>query len=148
MIRQLVTQDAPTVRQKAEALAAVYYPELIPDVDLEVKLLTDLRNAPGHHYAKVVGSPGKPVAALLARTGTNLWATRKHSAMMLWYSETPGAGIALLRDYRDWVLGNKQIQVAGLIDDFGIDARIVATLRREGFIQRGGAFLLFPRGEM
>lgn len=148
MIRPLVTQDAPIVRIKAETLAAYYYPEMIPDIDAEVRIITELRNSPAHHYAKVVGSVGKPVAALLAKTGSNVWATRKHSSVLLWYSEQPGAGRALLRDYRDWVLTQKQLTVAGMADDFGMDARIAAMLRREGFSQRGGAFLLFPRGDL
>jgi hypothetical protein len=146
VIRGLEVADMANIRLRAEQIAAAYYPELIPDLGLEHALLTELRSNT-HHYAKVVGNAGEPKAALLAKVGGNLWATRKHATVLLWYSDSPGAGLVLLRDFRRWVDEQKGVVLAGLIDDFGMDARLVATLRREGFSQRGGAYVHFPRGE-
>jgi hypothetical protein len=145
LIRGLHLKDLPAVRIAAEALAARMYPELVPAADQEHALLREF--VLGYqHYARVIGDIGDPDAVLIARTGTNLWAYRKHATVLLWHSVKPGAGYALLRDFVKWVKLQKQVVVAGFIDDFDMDARIVVMLRRAGFIQRGGAHLFFPGG--
>ena len=144
-IRRLEAADAPIVRMKAEALAAGYYPEMVPSIDREHELLTELRTNT-HHYARVVGKPGEPEAALVAKTGTNLWAMQKHATILLWYSERPGAGIALLRDFREWVKTQKGVILAGFMDDYGVPVKLAGILHRESFKQRGGAYVYFPGG--
>ena len=146
MIRGIELEDLPMVRIRAEGLAAGYYPELIPDVAAEHSLLRELATNT-QHYARAIGKVGDPEAVLLARTGNNLWATHKHATVLLWYSRSPGAGAKLLRDFRDWVKVQKRMVLAGFTDDFGLDDRVVALLRRTGFIQRGGVHVYFPRGE-
>ncbi len=138
-------KDLPAVRIAAEALAAKIYPELIPAVDRTHAILMETRTN-SHHYAKVVGDIGDPDAVLIARTGDNLWAARRHATILLWHSVKPGAGYALLVDFVKWVKGQKHVVVAGFIDDFCMDTRLVAILRRAGFIQRGGAYVYFPGG--
>lgn len=138
-------KDLPAIRIAAEALAAKMYPELIPAVDLEHALLRDVMLS-DQHYARVIGEIGDPDAVLIARTGTNLWALRKHATVLLWHSVKPGAGYMLLRDFVKWVKTQKHVVVAGFIDDFDMDARIAVLLRRAGFIQRGGAWLYLPGG--
>lgn len=145
MIRGIDKADLPTIRVKAEVLAAEYYPELIPDIGKEVELLQRWCED-SSHYTKCVGEVGNPSAVLVAKVGDNVWATRKHAAIVLWYSEKPGAGTALLRDFRGWVKQQKSIVLAGVMDDFGWDARLISLMRREGFEQRGGAYCFFPRG--
>lgn len=145
MIRGLTVADFGEVRRHAEALAVNRYPELIPSIDKMHALLTALRTD-DKAYAKVIGTEGAPEAALIARTGENLWATRRHAAVLLWYTTRPGLGVALLRDFRRWALGQKAIQVAGMMDDFGMDERTIRLVERVGFVKRGGALLLFPRG--
>lgn len=144
-IRGMELLDQPSVRVAGEALAARYYPELIPDIDREVQLLGSLRFDTSC-YTKVIGPVGNPDAALIARTGTNLWALRRHATILLWYSKKPGAGYALLKDFVKWTTGQKHVVLAGVIDDFGMRSGVIALLRRAGFIQRGGAHLFFPRG--
>jgi hypothetical protein len=138
-------KDLPAIRIAAEALAAGMYPELIPAVDQEVMLLREMMLG-DQHYARVIGNLGDPDAVLIARTGTNLWATKKHATVLLWHSVKPGAGYALLRDFVQWVKTQKHVTVAGLFDDFDMDARIAVLLRRAGFIKRGGAWLYLPGG--
>lgn len=145
MIRNIEIADCPVIRMKAEALAVKLYPELIPDVGAEHALLSELRGN-DHHYARAIGGVGTPQAVLLARGGGNLWATRRHATVLLWYSEIPGAGYSLLTDFRRWVDADKRMALAGFTDDFGMDARLVGVLRRAGFIQRGGTYVHFPRG--
>ena len=126
-------------------MAGEFYPEMIPDIDRMDALLRQLR-ADTTQYARVVGPVGAPTAVLTTHTSGNLWASRKHSTVLLWYADRPGEGFALLKDFRQWVRDQKSITLAGFMDDFGIDARLVAALRRFGFIQRGGCYAYFPRG--
>lgn len=137
-------KDLPVVRITGEAIAASYYPELIPNIEAEHNLLMSMYRDP-QQYCKVIGPVGNPEAVIVARTGGNLWALRKHATILLWYSRKPGAGYALLKDFVRWTKEQKQVTVVGLIDDFGMGAETVALLRRAGFIQRGGAHLFFPR---
>lgn len=137
--------DLASVRMKGEAIAAGYYPEMIPDVGREHDLLASMFQD-SSHYTKCVGPKEAPEAVLIARSGDNLWALRRHATVLLWYSGKPGAGFKLLRDFKSWVAGQKQMVLAGFMDDFGMDARMVAPLRRAGFIQRGCAYVHFPRG--
>ncbi len=142
MIRGMEIKDLPAVRIAGEALAAKMYPELIPDVGREHELLKSLCSDT-RQYARVIGEVGDPDAVLIARTGDNIWALRRHATVMMWHSVKPGAGFALLRDFVKWVDGQKHVAVAGFIDDFGMDVRMVAVLRRAGFVQRGGAYMYF-----
>ncbi len=146
MIRGLEVADFGEIRRHAEALAVNRYQEMIPDIDRLHKLLAALR-LDGSAYAKCIGPEGMPEAALLARTGDNVWATRRHSAVLLWYAIRPGLGPVLLRDYRHWALSQKTLQVAGMMDDYGMDERTIKLVERIGFERRGGALLLFPRGK-
>lgn len=137
--------DLASVRMKGEAIAAGYYPELIPDIGREHDLLKTMFQD-SSHYARCIGPKEAPEAALIAHSSDNVWALHRHATILLWYSDKPGAGYKLLRDFRSWVSGQKKMILAGFMDDFGMDARMVAVLRRAGFIQRGCAYVHFPRG--
>ena len=99
----------------------------------------------GTHYCRVIGPAGKPVAALVALTAPALWAQRFASHIVFWYSEQPGAGWKLLRDYRSWVLSQRNIRVAGYqMDHWPVDHRIHDVFERCGFKRRGGGYLIYP----
>lgn len=140
----MVIRDIPAIRVAGEAIAARYYPELIPDIERENGILSSMR-ADSNQYCRVLGEPGNPDAALIASTGGNLWALRRHATILLWYSKKPGAGYALLKDFVRWTKEQNSVVLVGIIDDFGMNDDTVALLRRAGFIQRGGAHLFFPR---
>lgn len=129
-------------------LAATMYPELISDIDKVHWLVRDFATGT-RHYARVVGAEGEPRAVLLAQVGNNTWASKKHATVLMWYSEIPGAGAALLRDFRRWVDGEKQqVVLAGFCADWvALDDRPLKLATRAGFKQRGeGSYLYFPRG--
>lgn len=135
------------LRAKAQTYAATMYPELIPDID---KMHWLVRNAiqSTDHYSRVVGPVGEPKAALITQTSNNIWAMKKHAAVMLWYSEIPGAGAALLRDFRNWVRTQHYIVLAGFVADWvSFDERPLVLAERIGFKRRGegGFFLTQPR---
>jgi hypothetical protein len=146
-IRALTKRDCPAVRLKAETLAAIMYPEMTSDLGLVAKLLDDFVTS-DRHYARVLGAPGEPRAALLAAAGPNVWATKKRAGAVLWYSEIPGAGAALLRDFRRWLDGQKKwILVGGFSCDWVLaDERPLVLAERIGFVRRGtGGYFYFPR---
>jgi len=146
MIRQLDIKDCPWVRVKAMTLAATMYPEMIPDIDKVHWLVRDFATT-DVHYARVVGAVGEPRAVLLGRLEQNMWAMKKHVGLHIWYSEIPGAGAALLRDFRRWVLEQKQVVFAGFHADWVmLDDRPLRLAERIGFKRRGdGAYALFTR---
>jgi hypothetical protein len=146
-IRALQTKDCPTVRTRAEALAARCYPEMVVDTDATVALLRELV-ASDRHYARVVGEVGAPKAALLAVVMKNVWALKKRAVVLCWYSELPGAGAALLRDFRRWVQSqHKQIVLAGFDCDWNLlDERVLQLAERADFKLCGtGGYRYFPR---
>lgn len=148
MIKPLETNDCPWVRAMAMKLAAIMYPELISDIEKVHWLVRDCLNSTAH-YARVVRVDAEPRAVLLARTGNNQWAMKKHCTIFMWYSEIPGAGVALLRDFRRWVDSEKQqIVLAGFCADWvTLDDRPLKLAARVGFKQRGeGSYMYFPRG--
>lgn len=144
-IRGLEMADLASVRIRGEAIAAGYYPELIPDIGREHDLLSSMFQD-SSHYTKCIGPKESPEAVLVAQSGDNVWALRRHSVILLWYSVKPGAGFKLLRDYKSWVGRQKQMVLAGFMDDFGMSPRMDPILKRTGFTKRGCAHVLFPRG--
>jgi hypothetical protein len=144
VIRNMETADVPAVRRCADAMAAALYPELISDPDRQNDLLMKAKND-SSWYARVVGEKGNPASVLVARTGDNVWASRQHAAIMLWYGEF-GNGVLLLRNFVHWVKEQKRIVMAGWCDDFGVDAKTRNSFLKNGFILRGGTFLCLPRG--
>jgi hypothetical protein len=130
--------DEPFIRGAGEALAAELYPELIPDMGKEVELL---RRA---EYARVIGEVGRPHSALIALASNNVWATKRHAAVVLWYGEKSG-GVRLLWDFKRWTQ-EQNLLVAAVTDDHDMATNARAILRAIGFEQRGGAFMYFPRG--
>lgn len=146
--RAPTVEDGPMLRAKAQIYAATMYPELIPDIEKIHWLVRAATNESETHYAQVVGPLGSPQAALLARVENNVWAMRKSAAILLWYSEVPGAGAMLLRRFRDWVKAQKQVVIAGFAADWvQVDERPLLLAERIGFKRRGeGGYFLFPRG--
>jgi len=130
-------EDEYFVRGTAETFAARMYPEFIPDLGKGIDLL---RRA---EYRRVIGEVGKPHSALVAITSHNVWATRRHASVLLWYGEKTG-GLSLLRDFKRWV-AEQNLLVAAVTDDHGMATNARAVLRATGFEQRGGTFMYFPR---
>jgi hypothetical protein len=147
--RPLEIADGALIRAKAQRMAVVMYPELIPDIE-KIHWLVRSATTEMSHYARTVGAVGEPKAVLIARVNPNLWAMKKHATILLWYSELPGGGATLLREFRDWVKEQGNIVMAGFEADWiAFDERPFQLAERIGFKRRGeGAFIYFPRGSM
>ena len=152
IMRKPVAADGPSIRQTAMKLAATMYPELIAEIDKCHWLVRDCTNNPDVHWSRVIGPEGEPRAVLLSRQENNLWAAKKHSAMILWYSEIPGAGVKLLREWKKWVKANEaSITMAGFVadwqaSDYGRCRDAMNIAERVGFNRRGdGGYMYFPR---
>jgi len=147
MIRKLEVADSPMVRTTMQTMAATMYPELIPDIEKVHWLIRDATSS-DKHYARVVGPVGEPKAVLVARVQQNMWAAKKSATVLLWYSKQPGAGAALMRDFKKWVAKDPQVVMAGLSMDWhGKKNEIACLLVRMGFTDRGGSLVYFPRGD-
>lgn len=151
MIRKLESRDCAPVRQRGAVLAAQYYPELILDIDKSHKLVHDFVGDESH-YAFVCGKVGEPTAALLARRNAGVWCTKSSAMVMLWYSDVPGQGAALLRHFRDWVKEDGRIVMAGWSEDYHMptDTRLLIKelAANIGFTRRAGSLIYFPRGAL
>lgn len=142
-IRTVKPTDVGLVLTIAKELALSSYPLLRWDYDRTRATMNELV-VDSRHYARVVSNEhDEPVAALLALTADNLWAQRRHSSVVLWYSSRPTAGAALLRDFKKWCEQQPAIRVAGFHPDLEIDARALRLAERIGFSRHGGAFLLY-----
>lgn len=146
MIRAMLRADAPSVRIKAETLAASMYPELISDLEKVHKLLQEVTSSE-KYYARVIGPEGEPKAALIARSAPNMWAMKKSATILLWYSDVPNGGLELLRDFKRWVREDHQIVMAGITADWNGDMDAVYIAQKVGFKHRGmGTFVFYPHG--
>lgn len=130
--------------------AATMYPELIAEIDKVHWLVRDCTNNADIHWSRVIGPEGEPGAVLLTRQENNLWAAKKHACVLLWYSDIPGAGALLLREFRKWVKSNQAaITLAGFTADWVYDEQSSLALdlaQRIGFKRRGdGGYFYFPR---
>jgi len=136
------------VRTKLQTLAATMYPELIPDIEKVHWLIRDAVSST-KHYACCVGPVGEPKAVLIARVQNNLWALKKSANILAWYSEQPGAGRALMKDFMRWVREDHHVVMAGMSLDWHGDWLATRWLLvRLGFTRRGsGLMAYFPAGD-
>jgi hypothetical protein len=147
-LREPVVEDGSILIAKTQILAATMYPEFIPDIAKIHWLIRAATQEKDGNYSRVVGPKGDPKGAIITRTANNLWAMKKHASVVLWYSELPGGGAALLRGFRDWVKTQPQIVLAGFYADWlSFDERPLLLAERIGFARRGdGGRFYFPRG--
>ena len=139
MIRPATLTDVHQLLDISLDLAQMY--PLRPDRDKMKAIIVQLISSKAH-YLMVDSEGNRIVAVLAALTGDNMWAQRKFSNVMLWWSEKPGAGVKLLRGYRDWIKSRRAIKVAGFAPDLDLDERTYALMERVGFKRRGGSYLL------
>lgn len=95
------------------------------------------------NFVWVAENDGRVGGVLAAFTGENLWAQRRNCSILLWVSEIPGDGAALLRAFRDWIVPRRGVKVAGMSPDLDIDKRALRLAERVGFKKNGGAYLIY-----
>lgn len=143
LIRNMLTGDRHVIFERAKALAELMYPAL----KVDIKKINDELEAIGRYeYAKVVARRENCAVegCLIARTAPNLWAQRNHAAIVLWYSDLPGGGVALLRDFRQWVQSSRKIRLAGFAHDSEYMApEMLKLVERVGFKEHGGSYMLY-----
>lgn len=117
-----------------------HYP-LRKDQSRVFSLLTEAISSAQHFVWVAEDTDVKGV--LIGLTSDNLWAQRKNCNIVAWISKIPGAGAALLREFRDFVKSRPAIKVAGACPDLDVDPRVWTLAERIGFKRRGGAYVLF-----
>jgi len=144
-IRPATLQDKTAIYQLALEQSQRYL-ALRPDHD-KIKGQISLAISSAQHFCWVVENIHHRVCGvLLAMGGDNLWAQRQFCAVNLWVSKKPGGGAALLRCFRNWVMGRPAIRVAGIMPDLDVDPRAWDLAQRIGFKKQGGGYLLYTRG--
>ena len=144
MIRPATLQDRQAIFTLALEQSKLY-PMLKPDRSKMQELIIDSISA-AKHFCWVAEREGKVGGVLVGLSGNNLWAQRQFCSITLWTSKIPGEGMALLRAFKKWVISRPVIRVAGIAPDVDLDLRIWMLMKRVGFNQQGGAFLLYNRG--
>ena len=93
------------------------------------------------NYFRVIEREGEVVAILAALTNENLWAEKRCSLPIIWWSKSPGCGVRLLRDYRKWVDSRPVLRFAAFYYQYHWDDRVGRLLELTGFAKEGGAYL-------
>lgn len=84
-------------------------------------------------FAMVASHDGKIVGSLCAVVDDCDWYERKQASVLQYWSEYPGAGIGLLRAFRDWAKLQPAIKALVVMVEHGSDPRIPRVLERVGF---------------
>ena len=125
--------------------AGSYYPKLTPDVAKARKSLIYAISNGNSYVSMSVGANRQQInGALVGVGGENIWARKHFVSIAAWISNIPGDGATMLRMFKRWFMGRPAIRVAGFyIDTPFIDERVADFIERVGFVQHGGAFLLY-----
>ena len=85
------------------------------------------------HFMWVADQDGKVVASVAACVQPSFWYQKLQCSVLLYYTQVPGAGVPLLREFARWVKSRSGIKVAVLELEPGADARLVRFMKRLGF---------------
>jgi len=85
------------------------------------------------HFMWVAEQDGKVVASVAACVQPSFWYQKLQCSVLLYYTQVPGAGLPLLREFARWVKSRSAIKVAVLELEPGADARLVKFMKRLGF---------------
>lgn len=85
------------------------------------------------HFMWVAEQDGKVVASVAACVQPSFWYQKLQCSVLLYYTQVPGAGLPLLREFARWVKSRSAIKVAVFELEPGADARLVKFLKRLGF---------------
>jgi len=85
------------------------------------------------HFMWVAEQDGKVVASVAACVQPSFWYQKLQCSVLLYYTQVPGAGVPLLREFARWVKSRSAIKVAVLELEPGADARLVKFMKRLGF---------------
>lgn len=89
--------------------------------------------APIHFMWVAEDDEGKVVAAVAACVQPSFWFERMQCSMLLYYTRVPSAGLALLREFANWVKCRSAIKVAVVELEPNADPRLVKFFKRVGF---------------
>lgn len=88
---------------------------------------------PAHFMWVGEDDSGNVVATVAATAQRSFWYSGLQCSVLLYYTRTPGAGAALLREFARWVKSRSGIKVAVLELEPNTDIRMIRFLRRLGF---------------
>jgi len=85
------------------------------------------------HFMWVAEQDGKVVASVAACVQESFWFNKLQCSVLLYYTQVPGAGVPLLREFARWVKSRSAIKLAVMELEPSADPRLVKFLNRLGF---------------
>jgi hypothetical protein len=85
------------------------------------------------HFMWVAEQDGKVVASVAACVQESFWFSKLQCSVLLYYTQVPGAGLPLMREFARWVKSRSAIKVAVMELEPDADPRLVKFLKRVGF---------------
>lgn len=140
-VREATVADRPAILAIATELSK-QYPGLKKDVEKMHGAITEVITSP-KYFSQVSEIDGEIKGVILCITQEHMWAQRKTSNVVLWYSGVPGEGVKLLRAYRAWIKRNRAVKIAGMCPDTDLSPRTLRIAELVGFEKHGGSYLLY-----
>lgn len=131
-IRQATAADIPAIIALAvEAVSREPWPVKIDKLSMVQTLEAGIPHAASFVWVGL--HEGKVQACLAAQGGKSFWHERMQVSVAMFYTRTPGLGIALLREFVRWVKARPSVKMAIFSLEPNADPRIAAMLARMGF---------------
>ncbi len=138
MIRPATLQDVSAILSIGTVLA-IDYPLRVDKNRMKATIVETVSSR--SDFAMVDEYNGIVRAVLLAVVGDNLWAQRRFSSIILWWSDKPGSGVKLLRRFKRWVESRRAIRIAGFVPDIDLADHVYKIFEHLGFRKSGGVYL-------
>lgn len=132
VIRMATHRDVPRIVELAVESVSQNPLPLVIDRPAIKASIEEIIGSP-QHYGVVAEVDGKVVGAVGAHTSPGFWFKRMQCNVLMFYTRTPGAGAAMIRDFTAWMKGRPVIKMAVFCLEPGMDPRIGKLLRRLGY---------------
>lgn len=139
VVRKATTRDVPRIVELAVESVSNNPLPLVIDREAIRDSITEIIASP-QHYGVVAEVDGKVVGAVGAHTSPGFWFKRMQCNVLMFYTRTPGAGAAMIRDFTAWVKGRPIIKMAVFCLEPNMDPRIGKMLRRLGYTHEFPSF--------
>lgn len=129
--RKALMQDVPEIVELA--VESVMRDPLPVKIDREAMAEMVRKCLNPAHFNWVTEKDGKVVAAVIAHVGPGFWFQKLQASVIMYYTNSPGCGLPLLREFARWVKSRPGIKIAVFELEPDVDPRLVKFLNRAGF---------------
>ena len=141
LIRSATPSDLKSVvRLGIQGLESTGYKHMIIDRDKVEKVAIECISSPTN-FCWVAEHDGEVVAAVSALVFDLMFYQRKQCNVVQFWSNYPGAGIKLIREFLKWARGRRAIKMIIFTLEANVDPRIGKLLKREGLVSEMPIYL-------